>query len=94
MDPRLREGFEAQRSAFDKAAALLDVAGEAIEIPFEDARMPAYLFRAEAGERRPLLITTSGYDSTLYEGFFGHVVPGSAAVIAAWCSTARARAPC
>ena len=75
VDPRLREGFEAQRSAFDKAAALLDVAGEAIEIPLEDARMPAYLFRAEAGERRPLLIATSGYDSTLYEGFFAHVVP-------------------
>ena len=75
VDPRLREGFEAQRNAFDKAAALLDVAGEAIEIPFEDARMPAYLFRAEAGERRPLLIATSGYDSTMYEGFFGQVVP-------------------
>ena len=41
VDPRLREGFEAQRSAFDRAAALLDIAGEAIEIPFEGARMPA-----------------------------------------------------
>jgi pimeloyl-ACP methyl ester carboxylesterase len=75
VDPRLREGFEAQRSAFDKAAALLEPAGEAIEIPFGDARMPAYLFRAPAGERRPLLIATSGYDTTIYEGFFGQAVP-------------------
>jgi pimeloyl-ACP methyl ester carboxylesterase len=75
VDPRLREAFEAQRSAFDKAAALLAPAGEAIEIPFEGARMPGYLFRAAAGERRPLLIATSGYDSTIYESFFGQVVP-------------------
>ena len=37
--------------------------------------MPAYLFRAAVGERRPLLIATSGYDSTIYEGFFAQAVP-------------------
>jgi pimeloyl-ACP methyl ester carboxylesterase len=75
VDPRLVEAFSSQRSAFDKAAALLEPAGEAIEIPFEGARMPGYLFRAEAGERRPLLIATNGYDATIYEMFLAQAQP-------------------
>jgi pimeloyl-ACP methyl ester carboxylesterase len=75
VDPRLVEGFDAQRRAFDKAAALLEPSGEAIEIPFEEARMPAYLFRVGASEPRPLLIALSGYDSALYESFIAVAVP-------------------
>jgi pimeloyl-ACP methyl ester carboxylesterase len=76
VDPRLLEAFRAQRAAFDKAAALMEPPGELLEIPFDGAQLPAYLFRApQASGPRPLLIATSGYDSTIYEGFFGQAVP-------------------
>jgi pimeloyl-ACP methyl ester carboxylesterase len=76
VDPRLLEAFRFQRTAFDKAAALLQWPGEPLEIRFEGARMPAYLFRAaEVPERRPLLVATNGYDATLYEMFLGLAVP-------------------
>ena len=75
VDPRLAEGFGAQRGAFDKAAALLDPAGEAIEILLDEARMPGYLFRTATDGPRPLLIVLSGYDSTLYESFYAQAVP-------------------
>jgi alpha-beta hydrolase superfamily lysophospholipase len=73
-DARLLQAFGNQRATFDKAAALLEPAGEALEIEFEGARLPAYLFRAD-GERRPLLIALSGYDSTLYESFYAVAAP-------------------
>ena len=73
-DARMLDAFGSQRAAFDKAAALLEPAGEALEIDFEGARLPAYLFRAE-GKRRPLLIATNGYDGTIYEMFLGQAVP-------------------
>lgn len=76
VDPRLLEAFRRQRAAFDKAAALMEPAGEQLTIGFEGAEMPAYLFRAAGtGAPRPLLLATSGYDSTIYEGFFGQAVP-------------------
>jgi pimeloyl-ACP methyl ester carboxylesterase len=75
VDPRLVEAFASQRNAFDKAAALLEPAGEPIEIPLAGAQMPGYLFRAEAGERRPLLIAMSGYDSTIYESYLAQAIP-------------------
>ena len=74
-DPRLLDAFGSQRAAFDKAAALLEPAGEALEIDFEGASLPGYLFRAVHGERRPLLIATNGYDATIYEMFLGQAVP-------------------
>jgi hypothetical protein len=52
-DPRLLDAFGSQRAAFDKAAALLEPAGEALEIDFEGASLPGDLFRAVHGERRP-----------------------------------------
>jgi pimeloyl-ACP methyl ester carboxylesterase len=76
LDPRLVETFRRQRAAFDKAAALMEPAGERLAIRFEEAELPAYLFRARgAAAPRPLLVATSGYDSTIYEGFFGQAVP-------------------
>jgi alpha-beta hydrolase superfamily lysophospholipase len=74
-DPRLLDAFGSQRAAFDKAAALLEPAGEALEIDLEGASLPGYLFRAVHGERRPLLIATNGYDATIYEMFLGQAVP-------------------
>jgi alpha-beta hydrolase superfamily lysophospholipase len=76
VDRRLLDAFGRQRGAFDKAAALFEPAGEPLEIGFEAARMPAYLFRAAEGEDpRPLLIATNGYDATIYEMFLGQAVP-------------------
>lgn len=76
VDPRLLDAFGRQRAAFDKAATLWEPAGERLEIAFDGARMPAYLFRASGGtEPRPLLIATNGYDATLYELFLAHAQP-------------------
>jgi pimeloyl-ACP methyl ester carboxylesterase len=76
VDPRLVEAFGRQRAAFDKAAVLVEPAGERLAIGFEEAELPAYLFRAPgAAAPRPLLVATSGYDSTIYEGFLGQAVP-------------------
>jgi len=76
VDPRLSEAFGRQRAAFEKAAALMEPPGEPLTIGFEGAELPAYLFRPPgAGAPRPLLVATSGYDSTIYEGFFGQAVP-------------------
>ena len=76
VDPRLLEAFRRQRAAFEKAAALIEPAGERLAIGFEDAELPAYLFRAPgAAAPRPLLIATNGYDATIYEMFLGQAVP-------------------
>jgi pimeloyl-ACP methyl ester carboxylesterase len=76
VDPRLLKAFRWQRAAFDKAAALMDPPGERLAVGFESAQLPAYFFRAPgSGAPRPLLVVTSGYDSTIYESFFGQVVP-------------------
>jgi pimeloyl-ACP methyl ester carboxylesterase len=76
VDPRLLEAFGWQRAVFDKAAGLMDPPGEPLAIGFEGAQLPAYFFRVPgAGAPRPLLVVTSGYDSTIYESFFGQVVP-------------------
>jgi pimeloyl-ACP methyl ester carboxylesterase len=76
VDPRLLDAFRRQREAFDKAAALVDPPGDPLEVEFEGARLPAYLFGApEAGGRRPLLVATNGYDATIYEMFLGQAVP-------------------
>jgi pimeloyl-ACP methyl ester carboxylesterase len=75
VDARLLEAFRRQRAAFDKAAALIEPPGEQLTIGFEGAEMPAYLFRAPGTDApRPLLVATSGYDTTIYEGFFGQAV--------------------
>jgi hypothetical protein len=51
IDPRLTRGFEAEVSAFLRAAALAQPAIEAVEIPFEQGSLPGYFLRAEG--RRP-----------------------------------------
>jgi pimeloyl-ACP methyl ester carboxylesterase len=76
VDPRLLKAFRRQRDAFDKAAALIAPPGEPVEVRFEGAELPAYLFRAPGtGAPRPLLIATNGYDATIYEMFLGQAVP-------------------
>jgi alpha-beta hydrolase superfamily lysophospholipase len=76
VDRRLLDAFGRQRAAFDRAAALLEPAGERLEISLDGAHLPGYLFRCDtSGRRRPLLIATNGYDGTLYEMYLAQAVP-------------------
>ncbi len=76
VDQRLLDAFGKQRSAFERFAALLEPAGERLEIDCDGARMPAYLFKASTTlEHRPLLIATNGYDATVYEMYLAQAVP-------------------
>src|SRR6478735_1649134 len=74
IDPRLRTGFARQAEAFAKADALLDRPGEVLEIPFEGTTLPGWFHRAGDGPR-PLVVVTSGYDSTLYESYPAQTIP-------------------
>jgi dienelactone hydrolase len=68
-DPRVRSGYEQQRSMFRAALPLLDFRAEAISIPFDPAPLPGYLFRpaAAGGQRRPVVVCTGGFDGTAEE---------------------------
>ena len=71
VDPRLVASSEAEAAAFLAAAALMDPPVRALEIPFEDAALPAILGAGGGdGGPRPTIVQMSGYDSTIYEGFF------------------------
>jgi len=79
VDPRLRAAFTRQIDAFDRGLALRDPPVVPARIPFENTTLPGYFFPADgrAAERRPLLILTNGYDSTVTELYFAS---GEAAV--------------
>jgi pimeloyl-ACP methyl ester carboxylesterase len=78
VDPRLRKAFDSEQAAFRRAAALCDPAVEFVEIPFEGRSLPGYfLHGGKAGERRPTIVHTNGYDSNIQEMYFAH---GPAAV--------------
>jgi alpha-beta hydrolase superfamily lysophospholipase len=67
VDPRLLEAFRRQMAALGRAAALFDPPFEPLEIPCESTTMPGYFVPAPGGGRRPLLISTNGYDATILE---------------------------
>jgi alpha-beta hydrolase superfamily lysophospholipase len=66
-------------AAFAKAQALSDPPHEPLRIPFEDVAMPAWIIpaQARAGEVRPLLILTNGYDATLTDLYFASAAAAS-----------------
>jgi pimeloyl-ACP methyl ester carboxylesterase len=71
VDPRLAAAYRRHRAAFEAAAALMSPAAERIAIPYGDAALHGYLFRAaDDGAPRPTLIITGGYDSTAEETYF------------------------
>jgi pimeloyl-ACP methyl ester carboxylesterase len=73
VDPRLAESFACESDAFARAAALMDPPVRALEIPFGDTSLPAWLaVPAEDGARRPTIVHVNGYDSTIHEGFLAH----------------------
>ncbi|HEY1782296.1 MAG TPA: alpha/beta fold hydrolase [Roseiarcus sp.] len=76
VDPRLVAAFRKQVGAFDKGLALFDPPVTPRTIPFEGESMPAYFIAAEglAGERRPTIIFTNGYDGTIADMYFASAV--------------------
>ena len=76
VNPRLLAAFARQIAAFDRGQALGEPAVTPMGIPLGEVTMPAYLLRAEgrAGETRPLLILTNGYDATVTDMYFGSAV--------------------
>ena len=72
IDARLTAAFRKQMAAFDRAMALSNPPIERLQIPFEGTTLPGYLMRAvrHEDERRPLLISTNGYDASVTDMFF------------------------
>jgi hypothetical protein len=59
------ELWRRQRECWDRVVDLQVVPGERVTIPYEDATLPAYFFRApdaKPGERRPLVVLNNGSD--------------------------------
>jgi len=68
---QLQKAYEAHRSSFQRAVALMDFRVSAVKIPYERTRLNGYFFRtADGDERRPTLILNGGYDSTAEESYF------------------------
>ncbi|MFF9564531.1 alpha/beta hydrolase family protein [Leifsonia sp. NPDC014704] len=59
--------FRKHRAAWDRWVDLVDRDIARVEIPYEDTRLPGYLFRAPgtAGDDRPLLVVVNGSDGAL-----------------------------
>jgi alpha-beta hydrolase superfamily lysophospholipase len=74
-DERLTVNSAAEHEALQRAVSLWEPAAEWLEIPFEGAMLPGVFIRArgaEAGEPRPTVVYTDGYDGTLAEMFVAH----------------------
>lgn len=84
VDPRLVDAYRCQRGAFESAIALMQPSAERIAIPYRDATLHGYLFRAsDDGVPRPTLIINGGYDSTAEESYLSS---GAAAVARGYTS--------
>ncbi|MGO4885975.1 MAG: alpha/beta hydrolase family protein [Bryobacteraceae bacterium] len=78
LAPRAVEAYRRHRAAFEAAATLMSPPAERIAIPYPDAPLHGYLFRAADDHTpRPTLIINGGYDSTAEEVYF---FSGAAAV--------------
>ena len=73
LDERLVSAYRAQADMFARAAALMELPVERIEIPFGAGTLPGYFFCAAAdGRRRATVILTGGYDGTVEELYFAN----------------------
>jgi alpha-beta hydrolase superfamily lysophospholipase len=67
-DPRMDEVWRDATLCFDRAISLLDVPGERLEIDTGDFRIPAILYRADAGyQPRATLLLCNGFDGSQEE---------------------------
>jgi pimeloyl-ACP methyl ester carboxylesterase len=68
--PAFEELWERSVAAFRKAAVLFEPPVEAIEVPFEGARLPGYFWRPDDTDtQRPTLMVAGGNDDTIEEDF-------------------------
>jgi pimeloyl-ACP methyl ester carboxylesterase len=59
------------RETFVSAIALMEHPAHRIEIPYQSASLPGYLFMVDdTGRPRPTVVYTNGYDSTAEESWF------------------------
>lgn len=79
VDGRLLAAFRRQMQVFEQGMALADPGVAPIRIPFAGGDMPGYLVPAQgrAGEVRPLLLLTNGYDATITDLYFASAVAAS-----------------
>jgi predicted alpha/beta hydrolase len=71
VDERLVRSHHLQVDTFRRAAALMPVAPEILEIGYEGMTLPGYFFRCSSdGARRPTVIVVDGYDGTAEELYF------------------------
>jgi alpha-beta hydrolase superfamily lysophospholipase len=73
----VREGYRFQREAFSRAARLMSRPLERLSIPFEGGSLPGW-FCSAGFERRPLVVSVGGYDSTAEESYFWNAAPAVA----------------
>ena len=79
VDPRLVAAFRTQIAALDKGLARLPDPARPLAIPYEGTTLPGYFLpaRGRAGERRPLVIVTNGYDASVTEMYFAIAEPAA-----------------
>jgi pimeloyl-ACP methyl ester carboxylesterase len=70
-DPEVKRLSGLSRQTFAKAAELLPHPVRSVAIPYAGTTLPGYLFLADdSGAKRPTILFTSGFDSTLEESYF------------------------
>ena len=93
VDERFRSTSHRQTDTFRRAAALLDLPPDILQIPYEDTTLPGYFFRAsDDGEPRATVILTDGYDGTVEELYFSSAVAALSRGYHGWRSTGPDRA--
>jgi alpha-beta hydrolase superfamily lysophospholipase len=73
VDARLSDAFHLQMDVFDRAMRALDPPGTAVDVAYENTKLPAYFLRAPGHVQgvRPLVIVGGGWDSTVTENHLG-----------------------
>lgn len=70
-DPKLHHAYQHSKTSFRKALDCSDIQYIALEIPYENTFMPAYLYiPKQARAQSPLLIDTGGGDGQKEESYF------------------------
>jgi len=75
-DPRRKENFRKSLEAFHGGLDTLGVKYRIITIPYGEHTLKAIYYPGPAGaEKKPLIVSVGGYDSTLEELYFGSAAP-------------------
>lgn len=77
-DPRIQTTWGGSKECFSKAAGLLSLSVESVEIPYEGTTLPGHFYRVDDNNGkspRPTLIAHGGFDSTLEELYTSAAAP-------------------